>query len=47
VTEGNLDPETAWNLEIPDAFALLMAWAKHPPLRFMLSKFLGYDEERW
>lgn len=47
VTEGNIDPESAWNLEVPDALTLIDCWTYHPTLRYMLSKFIGYAEEGW
>ncbi len=47
VTEGGIDPLTAWEIPFPDAVALINAWAKHPPLRWMISRFFEFDEKDW
>ena len=47
VTEGGMQPSEAWNLPFPHVVALLQAWNAHPPLRWMVGRFLEYRESEW
>ncbi len=34
-------------MPFPDVVTLVNAWASHPPLRLMISRFLEYKEDEW
>jgi|GEM_PF-4711626 len=47
VTDGGIDPIQAWEIPFPEVVALINAWAEHPPLRWMISRFFEYPEGKW
>ena len=47
VTEGDIDPHSAWSMSFVDAIALLDTWRSHPPIRLMISRYLKYPEPEW